>query len=144
LQRYLVCAVEIVISDRLFFRLCARQNDSVSSCSASFTGFSYFSLLLKWCLYGCKIPSRRDRMAALLNRFGSQIADMQRLRCCQLRCCRSEMEENPAKRWSVESPTETTSGTDAPNGVVVPRNDTYRTDRLGVTFQASYKFDVPK
>jgi opacity protein-like surface antigen/outer membrane protease len=38
----------------------------------------------------------------------------------------------------------TTSGTDAPNGVVVPRNDTYRTERVGVTFQASYKFDVPK
>jgi opacity protein-like surface antigen/outer membrane protease len=38
----------------------------------------------------------------------------------------------------------TTSGTDAPNGVVLPRNDTFRTDRLGVTFQASYKFDVPK
>ncbi len=38
----------------------------------------------------------------------------------------------------------TTSGTDAPNGVVLPRNDTYRAERVGVTFQASYKFDVPK
>jgi hypothetical protein len=38
----------------------------------------------------------------------------------------------------------TTSGTDAVAGVVSPRNDTFRTDRLGVTFQASYKFDVPK
>jgi opacity protein-like surface antigen/outer membrane protease len=38
----------------------------------------------------------------------------------------------------------TTSGTDAVNGAVAPRNDTYRTERVGVTFQASYKFDVPK
>ena len=37
----------------------------------------------------------------------------------------------------------TTSGSDAFNGVPIPRNDTYRADRLGVTFQASYKFGVP-
>jgi len=30
LQRYLICAVEIVTSDRLFFGLCSRQNDLVS------------------------------------------------------------------------------------------------------------------
>jgi opacity protein-like surface antigen len=34
----------------------------------------------------------------------------------------------------------TTSGTDVDNGVPQSRNDTYRTDRVGVTFQASYKF----
>jgi hypothetical protein len=38
----------------------------------------------------------------------------------------------------------TTSGHDAFNGVPIPRNDTFRAERLGVTFQASYKFDVPK
>jgi outer membrane protease len=37
----------------------------------------------------------------------------------------------------------TTSGSDAFNGVPISRNDTYRVDRLGVTFQASYKFGVP-
>jgi hypothetical protein len=35
----------------------------------------------------------------------------------------------------------TTSGSDAFNGVPVPRNDTYRTERAGVLFQGSYKFD---
>jgi opacity protein-like surface antigen/outer membrane protease len=34
----------------------------------------------------------------------------------------------------------TTSGTEVDNGAPVARNDTYRTDRVGVTFQASYKF----
>jgi outer membrane protease len=34
----------------------------------------------------------------------------------------------------------TTSGTDVANSVLSPRNDTYRTDRVGATFQASYKF----
>jgi opacity protein-like surface antigen/outer membrane protease len=39
----------------------------------------------------------------------------------------------------------TTSGTDAANGgAPFARNDTFRTERVGVTFQASYKFDVPK
>jgi outer membrane protease len=38
----------------------------------------------------------------------------------------------------------TTSGNDAANGVPIARNDTYRAERVGVTFQASYKFDVPK
>jgi opacity protein-like surface antigen len=36
----------------------------------------------------------------------------------------------------------TTSGTDAVAGVVSARNDTYSTQRVGVTFQGSYKFDV--
>jgi outer membrane protease len=36
----------------------------------------------------------------------------------------------------------TTSGSDVANGVLQPRNDTYSTERLGVTFQASYKFGV--
>jgi opacity protein-like surface antigen len=34
----------------------------------------------------------------------------------------------------------TTSSSEADNGVPVARNDTFRTDRVGVTFQASYKF----
>jgi opacity protein-like surface antigen/outer membrane protease len=34
----------------------------------------------------------------------------------------------------------TTSGTDVVDGALSARNDTYRTDRVGVTFQASYKF----
>lgn len=34
----------------------------------------------------------------------------------------------------------TTSGTEVDNGAPVARNDTFRTDRVGVTFQASYKF----
>jgi opacity protein-like surface antigen/outer membrane protease len=34
----------------------------------------------------------------------------------------------------------TTSGTDAVRGAVAPRNDTYRTERAGITFQGSYKF----
>lgn len=34
----------------------------------------------------------------------------------------------------------TTSGTDVDNAVPQPRNDTFRTNRVGVTFQASYKF----
>jgi opacity protein-like surface antigen len=34
----------------------------------------------------------------------------------------------------------TTSGTDTFNGTVQQRNDTFRTERAGVTFQASYKF----
>jgi opacity protein-like surface antigen len=34
----------------------------------------------------------------------------------------------------------TTSGTDAIGGLVSPRNDTFRTERVGVTFQSSYKF----
>jgi opacity protein-like surface antigen/outer membrane protease len=34
----------------------------------------------------------------------------------------------------------TTSGNDAAGGVPQQRNDTFRTDRVGVTFQASYKF----
>jgi opacity protein-like surface antigen len=34
----------------------------------------------------------------------------------------------------------TTSGADVNNGVPAARNDTFRTDRVGVTFQASYKF----
>jgi hypothetical protein len=34
----------------------------------------------------------------------------------------------------------TTSGTDVFDGVLLKRNDTYRTERAGVTFQGSYKF----
>jgi hypothetical protein len=34
----------------------------------------------------------------------------------------------------------TTSGNDVAGGVPQQRNDTFRTDRVGVTFQASYKF----
>ena len=37
----------------------------------------------------------------------------------------------------------TTTGTDAVRGVVSARNDTYRTETFGVTFQAAYKFDAP-
>ena len=36
-----------------------------------------------------------------------------------------------------------TSGTDTVLGIVSPRNDTYSTERVGVTLQASYKFGVP-
>jgi hypothetical protein len=34
----------------------------------------------------------------------------------------------------------TTSGNDVVSGASSARNDTFRTDRVGVTFQASYKF----
>lgn len=37
----------------------------------------------------------------------------------------------------------TTSATDTVAGVVERRNDTFRTERLGAMFQASYKFDAP-
>jgi opacity protein-like surface antigen/outer membrane protease len=36
----------------------------------------------------------------------------------------------------------TTSGSDVANGISQARNDTYSAERLGVTFQAFYKFDV--
>jgi hypothetical protein len=36
----------------------------------------------------------------------------------------------------------TTTGIDVAKGALSARNDTFSTERLGVTFQASYKFDV--
>lgn len=38
----------------------------------------------------------------------------------------------------------TTSGSDAVDGVPSARKDTYRADQLGVTFQVSYQFGVPR
>jgi hypothetical protein len=43
-----------------------------------------------------------------------------------------------ARYWSLW----TTSATDAVSGVVEPRNNTFRTERLGVMLQASSKFDL--